>query len=93
MVNNIIITMELFREDNQIVAYCPHLNVSSFGDSPEEAKASLKEAVSLFLEECQKIGTLNEVLEEAGYHFESKPHPRWVPPSPLETEKLEVAIA
>ena len=60
-------TSQLFEEDGQIVALCPELNVSSFGDTPAEALASLKEAVTLFLEECQRMGTLEMVLEEAGY--------------------------
>jgi predicted RNase H-like HicB family nuclease len=57
----------LFEEDDQIVAVCPELNVSSFGDMTDEALASLREAVTLFLEECQRMGTLESVLEQAGY--------------------------
>ena len=38
-------TSQLFEEDGQIVALCPELNVSSFGDTPAEALASLQEAV------------------------------------------------
>lgn len=93
MIDKIVITVQLYKEDEQIVAFCPQLNVSSFGDTVKEAKKSLIEAVSLFLEECQRIGTLHEVLEEAGYHLISKPQPKWVPPSPLSSEELEVAIA
>lgn len=59
--------MEVFEEEGQYVALCPELNVSSFGDSVEEAKRSLKEAVELFLEECDSMGTLCEVLSEAGF--------------------------
>lgn len=93
MHDKVVITMQLFREKDQIVAYCPQLNVSSFGDTVEEAKTSLVEAVSLFLEECQQMGTLHEVLEEAGYHLVTKPQPKWIPSSPLFSEELEVAIA
>lgn len=59
--------MEVFKEEGQYVALCPELNVSSFGDSVEEAKRSLKEAIELFLEECDSMGTLCEVLSEAGF--------------------------
>ena len=59
-------TSQLFEEDGQVVALCPELNVSSFGDTPEEALSSLQETVTLFLEECQRMGTLETVLEEAG---------------------------
>lgn len=54
--------IEVFEEDGQYVALCPELNVSSFGDSVEEAKRALQGAVELFLEECESMGTLQEVL-------------------------------
>jgi predicted RNase H-like HicB family nuclease len=53
---------EFFKEENVYVALCPELNVSSFGDSLEEAKRSLTEAVEAFLEECERMGTLEDVL-------------------------------
>ena len=46
---------------------CPELKVSSFGDTSQEALDSVKEALALFLEGCQEMGTLQVVLEEAGY--------------------------
>lgn len=58
-------TSQLFEEDDQFVALCPELNVSSFGDTPERALNALQEVVALFLEECQQMGTLEVVLEEA----------------------------
>ena len=63
-------TTQLFDEDGQIVAVCPELDVSSFGDTPQEALANLQEAVTLFPEECQRMGTLETVLEEACYRRE-----------------------
>ena len=44
-------TVELFDEDGKIVALSPELDVSSFGDDPQAALASLREAVVLFVEE------------------------------------------
>lgn len=38
------------REDDGYVAICPELDVVSQGDTVEEAKANLREAVELFLE-------------------------------------------
>jgi len=49
---------ETFKEKKVYVSLSPELGVSSFGKSASEAKKSLKEAVSLFLEECQRMGTL-----------------------------------
>jgi len=70
-VQKINFNIEVLKEADQFVAVARNLNVSSCGDSPEEAEKSLQEALSLFLEECEKIGSLQEVLEEAGYFFEA----------------------
>ncbi len=58
---------EVFEQDGQYVAICPELNVSSFDDTPESAEASLQEALTAFLEGCEALGTLDEVLEESGF--------------------------
>jgi len=58
---------EIFREGNVYVGLCPELNVSSFGETVEEARSSLQEAVEAFIEECEVMGTLEEVLEESGF--------------------------
>jgi predicted RNase H-like HicB family nuclease len=38
------------REDDGFVALCPELDIASQGDSIEEARANLVEALTLFLE-------------------------------------------
>ncbi len=62
--------LEIFQEDDQFVGLCPELNVSSFGDTPADAEAFTQEAITLFLEECQKMGTLEQVLAEAGFYMD-----------------------
>ena len=52
---------------------CPELNVSSFGDTPDEAERSLGEAVEAFIEGCILLGTLDEVLRESGFETENGP--------------------
>jgi len=54
--------VEVFREEDVYVALCPDLDVSSFGDTAEEAKLSLQEALEAFLEECEAMGTLEQVI-------------------------------
>jgi len=63
----IIFQAEVFKEGNVYVSICSDLNVSSFGNTIEEAKKCLLEAVEGFLEECERMGTINEVLEESGF--------------------------
>jgi predicted RNase H-like HicB family nuclease len=44
------LTAVLIREGNGFVALCPEVDVASQGDSVEEAKSNLQEAVELFFE-------------------------------------------
>jgi predicted RNase H-like HicB family nuclease len=57
----------IFQEDKTYVAHCPELDVSSCGKDIDEARRSLKIAVRLFVEEAEKLGTLDDILREAGY--------------------------
>lgn len=66
---SVIFTAEIFPEGNVYVGLCRELDVSSFGDSPDEARASLQEAVGTFLEGCELLGTLTDVLEESGFEM------------------------
>jgi len=54
---NLFIRVEIFKEDDMYVALSPDLNVSSFGETIDEAKESIKEAIESFLEECREMGT------------------------------------
>jgi len=49
------LTATIRREDDGFVALCPELDVASQGDSIEEARANLKEAVELFLESAHPV--------------------------------------
>lgn len=49
------------------MAHALELDVSSCGGSKEKALQNLKEAVRLFLEEAEKMGTLGQILRESGY--------------------------
>ena len=92
-IDQIRIRAELFREGDQYVAICPELNVSSFGQTREEALRSFQEAVSLFLEECHRMGTLRQVLEEAGFSHTTSPSHQWIPPQPIGTEQVSLSVA
>ena len=63
----ISLRIKIFKEDDVYVALSPELNVSSFGDTIEDARKSVKEAVEAFIDECERMGTLEEVLEESGF--------------------------
>jgi hypothetical protein len=45
----------------------PALDVSSCGASDEEARLNIRDAVRGFLAASEGLGTLDEILQEAGY--------------------------
>jgi predicted RNase H-like HicB family nuclease len=86
--SSITLKVNVFKEGDVYVALCPMLNVSSFGDDIEHAKRSLKEALEAFLEECEAMGTLEEVLEETGF---VKKKTTWVSEEPIMEEKIAIS--
>jgi predicted RNase H-like HicB family nuclease len=60
-------TTQIFKEGRTYVAHTQELDVSSCGGTRQRALKNLKEAVRLFLEESDKLGTLDQILEEAGF--------------------------
>jgi len=54
----------IFQEDGVFVAHALGLDVSSCGDTREQARHNIREAVAAFLEAAQRMGTLCEVLKE-----------------------------
>jgi len=59
--------IEIFREGNVCVAHCPALRLASHGTTPDAAKTDPKEAVGIFFEEIERMGTLADVLLEFGW--------------------------
>jgi predicted RNase H-like HicB family nuclease len=51
-------------------AFCPELVITGFGDTPEEARNALRSQVVAYLEDCDQMGNLEEVLMEAGFYYD-----------------------
>ena len=60
-------TTRIFKEGRSYVAHALELDVSSCGGTKEKALRNLKEAVRLFMEQAETMGTLDQILAEAGY--------------------------
>jgi predicted RNase H-like HicB family nuclease len=56
-------TAVVWKEKEGYVSKCPELGVASCGDSISDAMESLKEAVSLYLENAEALGLLKDVEE------------------------------
>lgn len=80
--------MIIFKEDVNYVAYCPELDISSCGNTVEHAKKMLKTAIRLFLEETEKMGTLEDILEETNYKKDTSG--KWLPPKLVATELVSL---
>jgi predicted RNase H-like HicB family nuclease len=61
------LTEELWKEGNMFVSYCPELDIASCGETVYQAKKNLGEVILINLEEAQRIGSLEELLAEAGF--------------------------
>ena len=66
------------REGDQFVAYTPALDLSTSGDTFEQAKKRFSEIVQIFFEECFSMGTLDTVLSDLGWKKENS---EWNPPT------------
>lgn len=60
-------TTRIFKEGRTWVVHALELDVSSCGGTKEKAIKRLQEAVHLFLEGAEEMGSLDQILEEAGY--------------------------
>lgn len=70
----------LIAEDDQWIAFCPALQVSSYGDTKAEAKRAFLAAVKIFVDETAKRGTLERELLQLGWRLISVPRPIYEPP-------------
>jgi len=82
-------TTKIFKEGKTFVAYAQELDVSSCGRTKEKAFTNLKETVRLFLEEAEKMGTLETILEEAGY---KKTKATLQVPGPISMQRVSLPV-
>lgn len=80
--------MIVFKEGETYVAYCPELDLSSCGNSVPQAKDMLKTAIRLFIEESEKMGSLDEILSEGNYTINHDG--RYVPPKIVAAEEVSL---
>lgn len=81
--------VHLFKEGDAFVAHAMQLDVSSYGDTEEAARKSIREAVKVFLEAAERMGTLREVLQESGYRLADD---QWQAPERGEIERITTSL-
>ena len=80
----------VFKEGEIFISYCPKIDVSSCGNTVDEARTNLKTAVRLFFEEAAKMGTVEDILIESGYKQINLN--RWATPRLVATELMSIAV-
>jgi len=91
--SKINLTSQIWKEGDMFVAHNPELQVSSCGKNLQEAKKNIKEAIQLFLETTQEIGTLDDILKESGFiKKENEDEKIWKAPELISFEKLSLAF-
>ena len=81
--------MSILREKNRYIAYTTALDLSTSGRTYQEAKRRFGEAVNIFFEELEKMGTLDEVLQNLGWRKMQK---QWQPPVVVSHESEIVRV-
>ena len=76
-----------FEEDSVIIGHCVPLDVSSCGRDLSEAARNIREAVGGFIETCEEMGTLEEILEESGF---LKDGAKWISPVFLSADNVDI---
>ncbi|MFD1467801.1 type II toxin-antitoxin system HicB family antitoxin [Hymenobacter caeli] len=66
-----VITQLLCDDSGQYVAYCPALELSSYGDTEAEAHYAFEETLAFFKQDVTQRGTLNQLLLALGWQQHS----------------------
>jgi len=66
MAKELIVTMVIRKEQGRYASWCPELDVASQGDTVEESRQNLKEAVELHVDTMIENGDLKELLGKIG---------------------------
>jgi len=81
---NIDYTVQIWQEGVQFIAHAMPLDIMSSGTTPQQAREALQEAVELFFATASEIGSLSDILAEAGYEYQEG---AWISPTWIAVER------
>ena len=82
-------TVHTFKEAGTYVAYVPELDLSSCGATNDDARRNIMDAVQGFLETSADMGTLVQVLQEAGYERKGE---SWKAPEFVALDRVTASV-
>lgn len=71
----------IFEEDNNVITFCPALDLSGYGATEAEAKHSFEETLSEYFRYTVNKETLAEDLEKLGWKIRKKLRKEAIPPT------------
>ncbi len=66
-IKSLNLPVSFLKEEDQFVAYTPALDLSTSGNTLEEAKKNFAEAVEIFFDELISMNTMEDVLTDLGW--------------------------
>ena len=83
--------VSILKEGESFIAYTPALDLSTSGNTFEDAQKNFNEAVNIFFEELIEMGTLEEVLSGLGWQKENN---NFMPPFVVanQTENFSIPL-
>ncbi len=81
------VPVAFFEEDGTWLAYCPSLNLSTYGRSKKQVESRFEETIQIFLEDVLSKGTLDEYLRTCGWTAGRKKYTP--PPLGIPIDKFE----
>ena len=71
-----VAVMIIVDDDNTFTAFCPALQLSTYGDSAEDVKDAFNEALGAFIEEMEEKNVFQDELIRLGWTLEAgiRPH-------------------
>jgi len=86
------VEVQLIKDGDYIVSYCPALELSSFGKDEDDAKEGFEEALNIFFDELNKRGTLEKVLLNLGWGLRKLPVASFDPPEKKYLKKHHLSV-
>ncbi len=73
----------------RVTAYCPALELTTYGKSLSHAQKMFDEALELFVDDVSGRDAWDEVFEELGW---SKQNNKWLPPQLISTQLQTISV-
>ena len=92
MLVRVNLPVQISADENGFVAYCPALDLSTYGESEEAVKRAFEEVLQIFIGETDRKGTLERELVRLGWSLIHGLHPRYRPPASRVSDRQSTSI-